>query len=157
MTVRYVLLACLLPMTVGGLVYLLFRDTGLLMFRWADALQLTPVLVDARAAVAPLSADVPDVLRFSLPDGAWVFSYTAFFARLWRDGPLWMRVFWIGLGPAMAIGGELGQLIPGFVPGTFDPLDLVFYVVAAVGALWVAYPAALRAAVSPEETPATAR
>ena len=109
------------------------------MFRWAATLHLAAGLDAARALAAPLAAWIPASILFSLPDGAWVFSYVAFFARLWQDGPLWMRLGWIGLGPAMAIGGELGQLVPGFVPGTFDPLDLVAYTAATAGALAVAY------------------
>lgn len=125
-------------MVVGGLVYILFRDTGMLMFRWAAALSLTESIAQARHAAAPLLPWIPEAILYSLPDGAWVFSCTAFFARLWHDGPLWNRIAWIGLGPALAIGGELGQLIPGFIPGTFDPVDMLFYVAATVGALWVA-------------------
>ena len=134
MTVRYLLLAVVLPIVIGGLIYLLFRTDSLLMFAWADQLLLTDLIVRGRAAAAPLLPHVPGFVLFSVPDGVWVFSATAFFARLWHDGPLWMRAGWIGITPAMAIGGELGQ-ITGLVPGTYDVLDMLAYITATAGAL----------------------
>lgn len=147
MTVRYFLLAVLLPMVIGGLIYLLFRTDSLLMFDWAEQLSLTTLIVRARAAAAPLLPHVPAAVLFSAPDGAWVFSATSFFARLWHDGPLWMRAGWIGIAPAMAIGGELGQIV-GLVPGTFDVIDMIAYVTATAGALWIAQRSAAAATLT---------
>lgn len=137
MTVRYLLLAVVLPIVIGGLIYVLFRTDSLLMFDWAEQLLLTDLIDRGRAVAAPLLPRVPDFVLFCVPDGVWVFSATAFFARLWHDGPLWMRACWIGITPAMAIGGELGQAT-GLVPGTFDVLDLLAYIIATAGALWFA-------------------
>ncbi len=123
-----------LPMLVGGVTYLLWRDTGLLMFRWVEAVGLWPALAEARAAAAPLRDRIPDWWLYSVPDGAWVFSATAFFAWLWPDGPRWMRAGWIGLAFALAMGGELLQ-IPRLVPGTWDPADALSILLAAAGAL----------------------
>ena len=154
MTLRYFLVVVLLPIVIGGLIYLLFRTDSLLMFSWAAQLSLLDLIEQGRAAAAPLLPHVPSVVLFSVPDGVWVFSATAFFARLWHDGPLWMRVGWIGIAPAMAIGGELGQIV-GLVPGTFDVLDLLAYAIATVGALWVAQRAASAAPLTapPAEAP----
>ena len=136
-TLRYFLLAVILPIVIGGLIYLLFRTESLLMFSWAEHLSLTELISRGRTAAAPLLPHVPGFVLFSVPDGVWVFSATAFFARLWHDGPLWMRAGWIGVVPAMAIGGELGQIV-GLVPGTFDVLDMIAYGIATAGALWIA-------------------
>jgi hypothetical protein len=97
-----------LPLLIGGGVYLLWRDPSLLMFHWLDAVGGLPALAPARAWAAPLRADLPDWLLFSVPDGAWVYACVAFFGRLWLDGPAIPRALWTGLGPALAIGGELG-------------------------------------------------
>ena len=137
MSIRYFLAAVVLPIVVGGLIYILFRTESLLMFRWAESLSLTDLITRGRAAAAPLLPYVPGFVLFSVPDGVWVFSATAFFARLWHDGPMWMRAGWIGAAPAMAIGGELGQIV-GLVPGTFDVLDMIAYIGATLGALWIA-------------------
>ncbi|MFT5686355.1 MAG: hypothetical protein ACI8RZ_007311 [Myxococcota bacterium] len=137
MSLRYFLLAVVLPIVVGGLIYILFRTDTLLMFQWAETLSLSDSITRGRAAAAPLTPWVPGFVLFSIPDGVWVFSATAFFARLWHDGPLWIRAAWIGAAPAMAIGGELGQIV-GLVPGTFDVLDILAYIAATLGALMIA-------------------
>lgn len=135
----YVLLYCALPILVGGLIYLAFRDDSLLMFRWAGWVGLDGLIEAGRGYSLPYRPFIPDWILFSVPDGVWVFASTAFFARLWHDGHWALRVVWIGMGPVLAIGGELGQHAwLGLVPGTFDPADLLFYVVSAVAALWFA-------------------
>jgi hypothetical protein len=137
---RFVLLYCALPILVGGAIYLAFRDTSLLMFRWAGWIGLDTAVEAMRVHTMPYRPAIPDWILFSVPDGVWVFACTAFFARLWHDGPWYFRVFWIGLGPALAIGGELGQLPSiGLVPGTFDVADLLFYVLSLVAALWLTH------------------
>jgi hypothetical protein len=142
----FVLLCCVLPVFVGGMIYLAFRDTSLLMFRWAGWLALDGAIEAMRSHTLPYRPGIPDWVLFSVPDGVWVFACTAFFARLWHDGHWAFRLFWIGLGPALAIGGELGQLpFVGLVPGTFDTADLLFYVIAAMGALAAARHATARA------------
>jgi hypothetical protein len=142
----YVLVYCALPILVGGLIYLAFRDTSLLMFHWAGWIGLDSAIEAMRVHSLPHRAAIPDWVLFSVPDGVWVFACTAFFARLWHDGHWAFRVFWIGLGPALAIGGELGQLpFIGLVPGTFDPADLLFYIVSGGAALWLAQRAVQRA------------
>jgi hypothetical protein len=142
----YVLVYCALPILVGGLIYLAFRDTSLLMFRWAGWIGMDSAIEAMRVHSLPHRAAIPDWVLFSVPDGVWVFACTAFFARLWHDGHWAFRVFWIGLGPALAIGGELGQLpFIGLVPGTFDPADLLFYIVSGGAALWLAQRAVQRA------------
>lgn len=155
MSVGYVLIHVVLPLLIGGLIYIFWRVDHLFMFRWFDMLGLTPIIESMRAVAMPARPFVPDWILFSLPDGTWVYACVAFFGRLWREGPRWAQVLWIGMGPAMAIGGELGQ-IPGWVPGTFDWVDFVCYVVATVisfaFAWWPArtWPAIARERLSPE-------
>jgi hypothetical protein len=144
--VGFVLLYCALPILVGGLIYLAFRDTSLLMFRWAGWFGLDVAIEAMRVHTLPHRPGIPDWILFSVPDGVWVFACTAFFARLWHDGHWVFRGFWIGLGPALAIGGELGQLgFIGLVPGTFDPADMIFYIASTAAALWLAQRAVRRA------------
>ncbi len=134
---RFLLLCGFLPILVGGLIYILFRDESLCMFTWARALGLGGLVQAARVHSMPYVGYLPEWLLFSLPDGAWVFACTAVFARLWPDGPWPLRLAWIGMGSILAIGGEIGQWF-GFVPGTFDPTDLVAYALAGVMAFWLA-------------------
>ena len=129
-TLGFLLAHVALPIFIGGMIYVCWRVDHLFMFAWFDGLGLTPAVESVRELAAPARGYVPDWVLFSVPDGTWVYACVAFFGRLWRDGPLWAQVLWIGMGPALAIGGELGQ-IPGWVPGTWDWVDTVCYVVAA--------------------------
>ena len=43
-----------LPIVLGGLIYLLFRTDSLLMFAWVEQLSLTTLIDRGRAAAAPL-------------------------------------------------------------------------------------------------------
>ena len=61
----------------------------------------------------------------------------AFFGRLWRAGPLLPQLLWTGQCPALAIGGEVAQLA-GWLPGTWDPADVLCYGLAGGVALWFA-------------------
>ncbi len=130
----YLLAQVALPLIVGGGIYICWRVDHLFMFHWFDLMGLTTAVEATRAAAMPLRPHLPDWWLFSVPDGAWVYASVAFFGRLWRDGPLWAAAAWTGIGPALAIGGELGQ-IPGWVPGTFDWVDVAWYVGAAGVAL----------------------
>ena len=133
MTPAFLAIGVVLPVLLGGFTYILWRDTGMLMFVWAQDLGLMPTVMSLREWAAPARDSLPEWFLFSFPDGVWVFSCTAFFARLWPDGPAWMRWGWISLGTVLAVGGEIGQLTP-LVPGTFDVMDLVYYLSSAVGA-----------------------
>ncbi|GAA5087087.1 hypothetical protein GCM10023210_09710 [Chryseobacterium ginsengisoli] len=41
------------------------------------------------------------------------------------------NLFWIGIIPLIAVCSELGQFA-GFIQGTFDALDLVFYIIGSI-------------------------
>lgn len=138
MTVGFVLVHVVLPIVIGGLIYVFWRVDHLFMFHWFDLIGLTPLIESAREVAMPWRPMLPDWLLYSVPDGTWVYACVAYFGRLWRDGPLWAQLFWIGMGPAMAIGGELGQ-IPGWVPGTWDWVDFVCYVLAGAVAFAFAW------------------
>ena len=72
-------------------------------------------------------AFLPDWLLFSLPDGLWVFSYVSLILLLWDNRLNGYNSFWVFLIPFLAIASEFGQLL-GFVSGTFDITDLIFYI-----------------------------
>ena len=146
--VRFVLVFCVAPIVVGGLIYLAFRDEHLLMFRWAEWLGFGRLITAARLYSLRHGGALPEWVLYSVPDGVWVFASTAFFTRLWHDGHWLVRAFWISLGPALAMGGELGQAL-GIVPGTYDPADLLFYFVAAMLAFGAAQVAVVRARLKP--------
>jgi hypothetical protein len=125
----------LLPIVFGGLVYICWRDPGLLMFKWFRVLGVEPLVLQLRVAAGATGSALPHWFVYSLPDGLWVYALTAFIARAWSGSPSSpFKTFWLSLGLVLGAGSELGQLAH-IVPGTFDWTDFVFYVSAAALAL----------------------
>ena len=121
----------LLPIALGASVYLLFRSTGLLVFRWLDVLGLREVITGARNYTSAVR--LPQWVLYSVPDGLWVYATTSWMILIWRGTPPWT---WLAVGVIFGLGGELGQLF-GFVPGTYENLDMVAYVASFLLALFV--------------------
>jgi hypothetical protein len=128
----------ILPLLVGGLVYVRWRAPELLMFDWFRMLGLEPLALRFNVARAGAEPGVPLWLIYSLPDGLWVYALTAFFVRIWsgvKSSPV--KTFFLSLSLVLGAGSELGQLAR-FVPGTFDWIDFFFYIIAAVLAFYFA-------------------
>ena len=111
------------PLLIGGFIYLGWRTPSLLMFGWLDQLGGTNAVALLREQVGPIKPFVPEWILYSVPDGAWVWSMTSCNTLVWKDCVSKESTFWILLPILLGLGSELGQLA-GFVPGTFDFLDL---------------------------------
>lgn len=57
-------------------------------------------------------------------DALWAYAVGAFVTLLWRDGPERPRRAWTLVAFATVVLAEVGQRF-GWVPGTFDPIDLL--------------------------------
>ena len=106
------------------------------MFQWFRALGGEPIILQWRVAAAAATTALPLWFVYSLPDGLWVYALTAFMGHV-RSGSRagFSKVAFLGAGPALGAGSELGQLA-GLVPGSFDWTDLVFYLAAGALALY---------------------
>ena len=128
---RKLLYGHILSLLTGGLIYILFRTTSLKMFRWFDNLGLTEIITIARNITLKYSNQLPNWIKFSLPDGLWIFSYVCLLLLIWSDSELKKSIPWVLIVPAVAILSEIGQL-PEIVPGTYDPIDLIFYLLGTI-------------------------
>lgn len=123
---RIELLMALLLFIIEGMLYLTFRSTELNMFRlyehagpWVESLRSWGDTID-----------IPEWIRFSLPDGLWLLSYLLLVDAIW-NGFNKVSAVWYLIIPGVAFGSELAQLFWGFT-GTYDPMDLVCYGAAVV-------------------------
>lgn len=123
----------LAPITVGGLIYVRWRHANLLMFQWFRALGLDSLINWLRAGAGEASGWTY-WLAYSLPDGLWVYALTALMILVWRDARSPVKYLWLSLGLIFGLGSELGQLA-GFVPGSFDVIDLIVCLIAVAAAL----------------------
>ncbi len=101
------------------------------MFSWFDSINLSAVISKLRLFTLPLSDYLPNWFLYSLPDGLWLFSYLSVLLVVWENVITKHNIHWLLLVPVVAIFSEIGQLFK-IVPGTFDILDLTFYLCGTV-------------------------
>lgn len=112
-----------LSLFCGGCIYLLFRKETLLMFKWADSLQLTNNIHQIRQQFT--SFQVPEIFIYALPDGLWSLSYVLFIEAFWfGEKKSWVLASVV---PAIGFLSEILQFL-GLIQGTFDIWDAIFYI-----------------------------
>lgn len=118
-----------LPVVLGGLIYIIFRTERLLMFHWFGYLKLSDEINLIKNLRNIYS--FPCWFIYSLPDGLWVFSYTALSLEIWKLSITRHSFFWIFSIPVMAVLSEFLQLFK-IIPGTFDLIDVMFYLLGII-------------------------
>ncbi len=113
------------PISIGSLIYLLFRPKHILVFHWAESLGLYSVILNARNLI-DFNYYIPEWIIFSLPNGLWAYSFMFFISFIWRDSKSLGKTFFIVLVVILSLGSELGQLFD-LVPGTFCLTDVAAY------------------------------
>lgn len=116
------LLHSILPLSIGGLLYVGWRSRELAMWSWARAIGIADAASGLRAALRALG-EPPEWLRFTIPDVLWVYALTWSVARLQRGSRPFVKAAWLLVPAALGPGAELLQAV-GLLPGTFDALDL---------------------------------
>lgn len=118
------------PVFIGAGIYSLWRSKALLVFAWYRWAGLYGPMLTLRAYFAGVKHLIPGPILYSLPDGLWVYSFTALMGYIWYQKPQrYARLFWTLLPGSMAVGAEIGQGLR-LVPGTFDWADMSSYLVA---------------------------
>lgn len=115
-----------LMLLIGGMVYLLCRPHTILINHIASFLGLDPFLVNMREWIQ--IRHLSHIWIYSLPAGLWAASYVtlvhAFSDKLSRSQRL-------SFAAVMPMIGTLSEVLQGMgiVPGTFDTLDIVCYII----------------------------
>ena len=126
---RYGWLHVVLPLLVGGLLYILYRPTSLLMFAWFAELGLEPVVTNMRTLAGRLGVP-PDFVVYSLPGGLWAYSLLAYLRLALGHQPGRLRG-WLLPTACLLVALELVQLASARL-GVFSPADLLT-TVGAIG------------------------
>lgn len=127
---RHQKILSLLPLLIGGLIYILFRVDTLRMFNWFEKIGLLEHIDHLRQFTLHFANGIPEWILYSLPDGLWLFSYTTLLLGIWDNRITNKNLSWIAIIPTIAILSELGQLA-GAIPGTFDIMDLLLYLLGS--------------------------
>ena len=106
---------------IGVSIYLLWRDEHLLIHRILHVVGIDILIAPFRSSASEIN--IPEWIRFALPDGLWSMSYI-----LMIDALVKRDYFWTSLIPVIGLLSELLQLI-GWLPGTFDVADIIAYIV----------------------------
>lgn len=125
----FVLIHVVFPILLGGLIYILFRSTTLIMFKWLDSIDVLSIVLTIRGFTSNIKNSFPEWFYYSLPDGLWVYSFTSalfLFNEKFQGIKVWLIIPLV-LGPLF----ELLQFFKLF-PGTFDITDLIFSSVAFI-------------------------
>ncbi len=122
---KLLLVNFILPISIGTLIYLLFRPLHLTVFHWANTIGLYSSVIKARA-LFDIGYLMPEWFVYSLPNGLWAYSFMFFMSFIWGDVKSMSKTFFIVLVVILTVGSELGQLL-GLVPGTFCLADMLFY------------------------------
>lgn len=126
----------MLPIFLGGMIYIAFRTETLLMFRWFKMIKLTTFITSIRDFTQPLYSFLPNWFIFSLPDGLWIYSVVFFYTIIWKDENIRFLIFWLCICFIFSIGSEIGQFF-NIVSGTFSWVDLVFYLSGFYSAIFI--------------------
>ena len=125
---KRIILTIILPLILGGLIYILFRSDSLLMFQWFDYIGLQQSITTARQSFGHIY--LPSWIIYSLPDALWIFSFISIMLTIWRDKFTRQSIFWIFIAPTIGILSEIGQAFH-FIRGTFDIIDLTLILIAS--------------------------
>ena len=115
---KKVILHIALPIFVGSMIYILFREKELLMFNWFNYLKLNFIIDFLRNNFYEYRIYIPKSILFSLPDALWVYFFTMFLSIYYKNRIILSAIF-VG-----SIITEILQLW--FVVGTFDIYDVIY-------------------------------
>ncbi|UQB67586.1 hypothetical protein [Epilithonimonas zeae] len=116
---------------LGTSIYILFRSSTLKVFSWLNYFGINILDSNIRKSALEVSKNIPDWVLLSLPDGLWLFSYVCLMLYIWKNSITIQNLFWISIIPAIAIASEVAQCF-GILQGTFDPMDLMLYILGGV-------------------------
>lgn len=126
---KFVIINIILPILLGGTIYVFFRSSDLLMFSWFKFLKIDGFIHFIRKYTVLYQKNIPYYILYSLPDGLWVYSFIAFLSLYFKN-----KFIYTLLGTISA-AVEILQLW--FVPGTFDILDLIIIILCILTIMFV--------------------
>lgn len=122
-------IAATLCLFTGMAIYALFRSRNLLGFSVAERLGMGAFVNQIRHDTAQTS--VPYFIKYCLPDALWATAYIIIADAVFCKSGKKQRWLWASAIPLIGASSELLQL-PGIIPGTFDWLDLLCYLLPLI-------------------------
>ncbi|WP_374075176.1 hypothetical protein [Bdellovibrio bacteriovorus] len=118
---------------LGAFIYVAFRPLNLLVFSALHAVGFMRLVWYVRNESHLIRGIVPDWMVYCAPNGLWMFAYVSFISLPWAGKFSVGSVSWCLVLIFISVVSEYLQLYQ-IIPGTFDVLDIIFYMAgAAVG------------------------
>lgn len=124
----------LMSLSMGGLIYILWRTETLVIFTWVDRLGLANFIGSIRGSASEFSPALPTWVVFSLPNALWLFAGVLAFDIIWGPKYSPSKLAWVSLFSIIAVAVEVGQALR-LLPGTFDWQDMALIVIVGFCAL----------------------
>ena len=107
----------------GGIIYILFRASEPLFFRWLNEAGFEHWLAVIRQNSLTHAPFLSEWIVYSLPNGLWAFAYALVITSIWSESKFRIRILWMASIPILVLGFELFQYA-GILPGTFCFQDM---------------------------------
>jgi hypothetical protein len=130
------ILHVVVPLLIGGIIYMVWRTETLQMFRWFELVQMDSTIHTLREMYGGQGGQLPTWFLYSLPDAAWTYSFSMYMGLVWIDTSPRVAFSLAAIGPILGIGVELGQALR-IVPGTFDLTDILSSTAASITSILV--------------------
>ena len=124
---RKLIFLSILSILFGGVIYIAFRSSSIILFKWIDYIVLIDPVENLRIVTLPYKEYLPDWFLYSLPDGLWMFSYSCIVLVIWKRKITKYSLLWLLSLPMISILFEVLQYYDYF-NGTFDIIDIVFFI-----------------------------
>ena len=124
-----IVLAALL-LAVSSFIYLIFRPSDIIAFRFIDRAGLSGTVELLRSFTSGIN--LPAMVIYSIPDGLWLVSYMLIADSLLPASPA--KPLWIIALSGNAVASELAQYWH-LLPGVFDFRDLMCYLLPTLAYL----------------------
>ncbi len=121
----HVTMMALIPILIGGAIYVMFRADTIRLFHWLSMVGLYDPIMFIRRYIEVFIPFIPEWIVYSLPNGLWVFSYAFIMTHLWWKRESIFKYFWLASIPGVGFGYEALQYME-VIPGTFCYHDLLF-------------------------------
>ena len=118
----------IIPILIGSFIYLVYRSETLIMFDWANTLGVSDLTSNIRK-FSLFNTQIPLWIKYSLPDGLWVYSLTSIMIIIWKDVRGKGKYYWITSSIIIALIIEFGQYLK-FIPGTYDIVDIILCLIS---------------------------
>lgn len=116
----------LLTLLVAGSIYVLYRQSSLVMFGWFNAIGMTPTVEILRSQWGSNSPN--GFWLYSFPDALWMISYLLIVNAVMKPQMGVRYLFFVSLLPVLAMAHEVMQGL-GLMRGVFDPADFLCYLI----------------------------